>query len=136
MRTPEQLVHSRTRVGSRYALFPLEGYPLSKLPTWPGAEARILAAPALGAGFAQYLIDLPAGADGQFTADQRIETFYFVLSGAGRFHGLAEPLSAGSFGLIPPAASAQFSTNTGQTMRLLLLRKQYESAAGIAPFKP
>ncbi len=136
MRQPEQLVHSRARVRGRYALFPLEGYPLSRLPSWPGAEARILAAPALGAGFAQYLIDVPAGGSGQFAADDGIETFHFVLSGAGRFHGSAELLSAGSFGLTPPGTNVRISANAAQALRLLFLRKQYEPAEGIAPFKP
>jgi glyoxylate utilization-related uncharacterized protein len=56
MRAPHELLHSRTRVCPRYALLPLEGYPLSRLPNWQGAEARILASPALGAQFVQYLI--------------------------------------------------------------------------------
>ncbi|MGA2233156.1 MAG: (S)-ureidoglycine aminohydrolase [Tepidisphaeraceae bacterium] len=136
MRTPEQLVHSRARARGRYALFPLEGYPFSRLPTWPSAQVRILASPALGAGFAQYLIDLSAGAGGQFASDNRIETFYYVLSGAGRFQGLAEPLSAGSFGVIPPGAATPISASAGEALSLLFLRKQYEPAAGIALFKP
>ena len=47
MRRPDELVHSRARVENRYAMFPLEGYPSSRLPTWPGADVKILAAPAL-----------------------------------------------------------------------------------------
>lgn len=136
MRPPEQLVHSRACASGRFAMFPLEGYPPSRLPSWPGAEVRILAAPAMGAGFAQYLIDLPGGGSGQFAADERIETFYFVLSGTGRFHGVAEPISAGSFGLTPPRASAHFSADAGQGLRLIIVRKQFEPASGIAPFKP
>jgi (S)-ureidoglycine aminohydrolase len=136
MRSPEQLVHSRASVRVRYAMFPLEGYPASRLPSWPGAEARILASPALGAGFAQYLIDLPAGAGGQFAADDRIETFHYVLSGAGRLYGSEEPLSPGSFGMTPPGTVVQFSAGASQAMRLLFLRKPYQPAAGIAAFKP
>jgi (S)-ureidoglycine aminohydrolase len=136
MRPPEQLVHSRTRVRQRYALFPLEGYPFSRLPAWPGAEVRILAAPQLGAAFLQYLIDLPAGASGQFAADGATETFHYVLSGTGRLHGSAQPLTPGSFGLTPPTAAAQFTADVAQPMRLLLLRKRYEKADGIETFKP
>jgi glyoxylate utilization-related uncharacterized protein len=66
-------------------MFPLEGYPTSRLPNWPDAEVRVLAAPALGARFVQYLIDLPAGKSGRFDADDRLETFYFVLSGSGEY---------------------------------------------------
>jgi (S)-ureidoglycine aminohydrolase len=53
MRSQSQLLHSRTRVKPRYALLPLEGIPYSRLPEWPQAQIRVLAGPALGAGFAE-----------------------------------------------------------------------------------
>src|SRR5258706_9841935 len=84
MRNAHQLVHSRTRVGGRFALMPLEGYPASRLPTWPDAQVKVLASPALGAQFVQLLIDLPAGKRGMFDKDGHTETFYFVLAGAGQ----------------------------------------------------
>src|SRR2546423_15032230 len=85
MRGAHQLVHARTRVRPRYALMPLEGFPASRLPTWPDAEVRVLASPALGAGFVQYLIDLPAGKRGGVPADPTTATFFFVLAGGGNF---------------------------------------------------
>src|SRR3954468_13341503 len=105
MRSPNQLVHSRARVRQRYALFPLEGYPVSRLPTWPDAEVRVLASPALGAEFVQYLIDIPAGKTGNFPASPVIETFHYILSGSGSFRGgtgVERELTPGSFGLTPP----------------------------------
>ena len=81
MRAPHQLLHSRTRVRPRYALLPLEGYPLSRLPNWQGAEARILASPALGAQFVQYFIQLAPGGGTKHVADGRVETFLYLLSG-------------------------------------------------------
>ena len=132
MRPPHQLVHSRARVRQRYALFPLEGYPVSRLPTFPDAEVRVLASPALGARFVQYLIDLPANRTGGFPAHQSTETFYYLLSGAASFDD--RPLSAGSFGLLPPNTAINFRAT--QPSRLLLLRKTYECAAGIELFQP
>ena len=114
MRSPHQLVHSRARVRQRYALFPLEGYPTSRLPSWPDAEVRVLASPALGAQFVQYLIDLPPGKSGGFDPDDRVETFYYVLSGA----------NAGTFALLPPRA--EFSWQAQGSTRLLVLRKVFE----------
>jgi (S)-ureidoglycine aminohydrolase len=131
MRPPDQLVHSRARVAQRYALFPLEGFPLSRLPSWPDAEVRVLAAPALGANFVQYLIDLPAGKRGQFASDGRLETFYYVLSGSGQLRDRV--LTPGSFGLVSPYDSFAF-TCTDKT-RLLVLRKVYEPAPNTALFK-
>ena len=86
MRSQAQLLGSRTRVKPRYAVLPLEGIPFSRLPEWPGAAGRVLAAPALGAGFAEYLLELrPAAAGaasaGAHQADGVIEHFLYVLSG-------------------------------------------------------
>jgi (S)-ureidoglycine aminohydrolase len=132
MRAPEQLVHSRARVRERYALFPLEGYPASRLPSWPEAEVKILAAPALGAEFVQYLIDLPAGKSGHFAAEPRVETFYFVLGGKGKCAGANGDLTPGSFGLLPPGA--ELGCTAHDALRLLILRKNFQSAAGVANF--
>src|SRR4051812_48664443 len=133
MRTVKQLVHTRTRVRTRYALLPLEGFPVSRLPTWPDAQVKVLASPRLGAEFVQYLIELPAGRGGTFEADDTIETFYFVLNGAGKV-GQNATGGAGSFGLLPPGSS--FSFHATDAARLLVLRKRYEPAPSIAMFKP
>jgi (S)-ureidoglycine aminohydrolase len=131
MRPPQQLVHSRARVAQRYALFPLEGFPLSRLPSWPDAEVRALAAPALGAKFVQYLIDLPAGKRGEFAGDARLETFYYLLSGAGKVADRA--VKPGSFGLLSPKDSLSFTAS--ENARLIVLRKVYEPVKGIELFK-
>ena len=125
MRAPHQLVHSRARVRGRYALFPLEGFPPSRLPTWPDAEVRVLAAPALGARFVEYLIDLPAGKEGTFPSDGRLETFYFVLSGAARLGGTRD-LRAGSFGLL--TSTEELAVRASNATRLIVLRKAVEPA--------
>jgi (S)-ureidoglycine aminohydrolase len=132
MRSVDQLVHSRTRVRPRYALMPLEGFPDSRLPTWPDARVRVLAAPALGAEFVQYLIDLPAGKRGDFVPDRRLETFHYVLSGTGEVTSGAggaagdRTLTPGSYGLTP--AERGVSVVAREAMQLLVLRKIYEPA--------
>jgi (S)-ureidoglycine aminohydrolase len=128
-------VHARTRVKERYALMPLEGFPASRLPTWPDAEVRVLASPALGAAFVQYLIDIPAGKAGNFPASPEVENFHFVLSGSGTFRGgpgVEREVRPGSFGLTPPERGVTFKAT--EAMRLILLRKQYEPAPGIELF--
>jgi (S)-ureidoglycine aminohydrolase len=92
----------------------------------------VLAGPALGARFVQYLIDLPPGKTGHFGGDEGIETFYFVVGGSGRFNA-EEDLNAGSFGLVPPGARTVFSA--AEALRLIVLRKRYEPAQGIEIFK-
>ncbi|MGA2642813.1 MAG: (S)-ureidoglycine aminohydrolase, partial [Spirochaetia bacterium] len=136
MRTQSQLLHSRTRVRPRYALFPLEGIPFSRLPEWPDAGVRVLAGPSLGAGFVEYLVDLQQGQEGRHDADGQIEFFFHVLSGAaaltidGRSHNLAE----GGYALVPP--NAAFVVAAASRTSLLMLRKRYEPAAGIPVYPP
>jgi (S)-ureidoglycine aminohydrolase len=114
---------------------PLEGFPISRLPSCPEAEVRVLASPALGARFVQMLIDLPAGKGLRLNAQAEIENFYFVISGRGKFRGgdSAHSLEPGSFGLLPPGADFQFAAT--EPLRLLTLQKHYESARGIEVFK-
>lgn len=138
MRSIQSLVHARTRVSSRYALMPLEGFPSSRLPSFPDAtNVRVLASPQLGAQFVQYLIDLPAGGAGGFDADPALETFYYVLSGSGRSADGVEKregLRAGSFGLLPPGQ--RLSLVSESAMQLLVVRKRYEPAPGLELFGP
>jgi (S)-ureidoglycine aminohydrolase len=136
MRTQQQLLSSRTRVKPRYALLPLEGIPSSKLPEWPGANIRVLAAPALGAKFVEYIIDLEVGQRGEHKSDGRVEFFVYLLSGKAVLtvgkdkHELAER----GYALIPPAAG--FALEASEKTSLLLLRKVYEPAPGIDIFAP
>lgn len=115
---------------------PLEGFPVSRLPTWPDAQVKVLASPALGARFVQYLIDLPAGKRGEFPADPEIEMFFYVLNGTGMFldrAGTKMSLKPGHFGLTPPNQASHFQAD--DALRLVVLRKRYEPAAGVELFK-
>lgn len=132
MRPVEKLVHSRTRVCPNYALMPLEGFPTSRLPGWADAQVKVLASPALGAGFVQYLIELPAGKSGTFVADPAIETFAFVMNGTGSIGD--KTVGVGSFALLPPLM--EFAIKANEPMTLMILRKRYERAPGIELFKP
>jgi (S)-ureidoglycine aminohydrolase len=133
MRAPQQLLHSRTRLRRRYALFPLEGYPPSKLPMWPNVEARILTAPAMGAGFAEYLLTMSAGQGTKVAADERLETFFYVLSGEFRLRiedDLPQQLKSGAYALVGP--QTDFEVRTVSDGTLLMLRKAFEPISGVA----
>jgi len=115
---------------------PLEGYPTSRLPAWPGVEVRILAAPALGAEFVQYLLNAPAGAGAQQPVDGRIETFFYVLSGGAKLTigKAAHELQPGGFALVP--ATSDYSLKTTADSQLIMLKKAYEPAEGVAQPAP
>ena len=136
MRTQSQLLHSRTRVRPRYALFPLEGIPFSRLPEWPGASVRVLAGPALGAGFVEYLLDLKNGHEGKHEADGQIEFFFYVLSGAVTLSigSTRHAIEGGGYALVPPSSSFVMSAKAETS--LLMLRKRYEPVAGVPLYAP
>src|SRR3954453_22018 len=102
MRAPHQLVHSRARIRQRYALFPLEGYPVSRSPLWTNTEIRVLTAPAMGANFVQHHLTLASGATGKREGEGRVESFLYVLSGKLTIRTTREhQLTAGGFAFIP-----------------------------------
>src|SRR5215212_8296527 len=118
MRPPSQLVDSRARVRQRYALFPLEGYPPSRIPGWADCEARVLASPALGAAFAQYLFDVPRGkGKGRSEADHQV--FGYVLAGGVRVEvaGDTHDLKPGGFFYVPERQ--EWSLNATEASKLL-----------------
>lgn len=135
MRTQQQLLHSRTRLHPRYALFPLEGYPPSRIPGWDNVEVRILAAPVIGAEFVQYLVN--SSATGQITSpvSSTDEWFFYLIEGNAsvRIGNVESALTAGGFCFIPPAATWSIKAN-GEG-RWLGLKKRYEPLAGIDPPK-
>lgn len=142
MRSPHQLVHSRARLRRRYALFPLEGYPTSRLPNWILTEGRILAAPALGAQFVQYLLDIqPGGGKASRDDPPDIESFFFVLSGSVEIHVRGEPpqtLTSGGFAFVPPATDYSIEAVEGavDASRILMLRKRFERERQLEPPNP
>jgi (S)-ureidoglycine aminohydrolase len=121
------LVGSRVVVERNFAVLPPEGIPESVLPEWTGTAARILAAPAMGARFAQYLLDVNAGGGARQALDAHVEAFFYVLSGEVRFdlNGQGHRLGPGGFAYLSPGARFGIEVPTG-TARLLWLKKVYE----------
>ena len=129
MRPSHQLVHSRARVGTRYALFPLEGYPTSRIPGWD-CDTRVLASPALGAQFVEYLFDIPAD-KGTGPAKAPEQVFGYVLSGAARVAvgGAKRDLQAGGYFFVSQGDAWEIGAH--KHTRLLLLRKRFEESAAL-----
>jgi (S)-ureidoglycine aminohydrolase len=137
MASKNKHLRSRARIGRRFALFPLSGYPTSRLPAWEKTEARVLASPAMGAEFVQYLLKVEAGGGAHQNPDRETETFLYLLSGeASLAVGTAQPwkLTAGGFALLPPGLA--FDLQMQKPGEILSLRKIYEPAYGIDMFKP
>jgi (S)-ureidoglycine aminohydrolase len=127
-----QLPQSRARVRDRYALMPTDGFPPSRLPRWRDTEARILAAPALGADFVQMLLTVQPGGGVHQPGDDRTQTFLYVLSGGVEvtIESHRVIVAAGGFAYVPHAADYEVRAPVASSM--LLLRKRYEPVSGVA----
>jgi (S)-ureidoglycine aminohydrolase len=134
MSIPTQLVHSRARIRQRYALFPLQGYPSSRSPSWTDTEVRVLAAPAMGAGFVQHHLSIAPGGGGKRKSDGRTESFLYLLTGRATLRSPKEhPLVAGDFAFVPH--TSDFEISAAEPATALLLHKIYEPADGVEPGK-
>ena len=120
------LVTSRVVVARNHAILPPEGIPASALPEWRQCAARILAAPAMGARFSQYLLDLEAGGGSEQTLREDIEAFFYVISGAVSVEasGKRHALKSGGFVYLQPGS--QFALAASGAARVLWLKKVYQ----------
>ncbi len=120
------LVGNRSRVERNWALLTMAGMADSVLPDWQETTAKILAAPAMGAKFAQYdLVLTPRGGTEQ-ALDPAIEAFVFVQEGEIKLdlNGMGYTLTPGGFAYMHPGS--KFEIHTGaQGAHLLWLRKRY-----------
>src|ERR1700722_18264126 len=100
MASSNKHLRSRARIGRRFALFPLTGYPTSRLPAWQKTEARVLTSPAMGAKFVEYLLKVEPDGGTLQKSDGKTETFFYLLSGQAllKINGSQpQKLAAGAF---------------------------------------
>jgi (S)-ureidoglycine aminohydrolase len=124
---PQQgLVTSRVVVERNFCLLPPEGIPASVLPEWTLTEARILAAPRLGAEFAMYLLDLQPGGGAGLQEKPGIEGFFFVISGEVELdlNGRGHRMTAGGYSYL--VQGSRFRLHARTASRLIWLKKRYE----------
>jgi (S)-ureidoglycine aminohydrolase len=101
---------------------------------------QVLAAPVLGAQFAEYRIHMPPNTTGAHAADAEIEHLLFVLDGAVELSlesgsgTEAHRLASGGYALIPP--SVGYRVRASEDASLLVLRKRYERLTGGEEFAP
>jgi (S)-ureidoglycine aminohydrolase len=130
--------HTRAVVTPRYALMTPPGLVRAPLPGWPGAACVVAISPAIGARFAQILVTLPPGAQGQGQRS-REELFLFVRSGAAGVSvaGDRASLRAGGYAYIPPGATYLVqSEGDRDPAELLVFQKPYLPIAGIPVAEP
>jgi (S)-ureidoglycine aminohydrolase len=134
---PGAVGHNRGAVRSNYAFMPPEGVLVSRLPHYEKTIARILAAPVLGARFAQYVLEIePGGGTRQPVAEEAIQHFFYVLAGSAAFSVDGAPsseLTPGGFAYIPPGTLFSLRNAGTEGLRVLALRKRYEPIDAAVP---
>ncbi|MCU4181916.1 (S)-ureidoglycine aminohydrolase [Bosea sp. BH3] len=137
---PGAIGHNRGIVRPNYAFMPPEGVLISRLPQYRDTVVRVLAAPVLGAAFAQYVLEIaPGGGTPASFAEEGVQHFFYVLSGEVAFGiagGAPKPLTEGGFAYLPPASPFTLHNESTGPARVLALRKSYELAAGLAVPEP
>ena len=119
------LVASRAVVRRNYAILPPEGMATSVLPDWRDTMTRVLTAPAMGARFVQYLLEVAPGGGSEQTLRADVQMFLYVLEGEAELalNGTKHTLGPGGFAYGRPGT--QFSLRARSALRLLWLKKVY-----------
>lgn len=128
--------HNRAVVKANYAFIPPEGVLKSRLPHLDRTIVRVLAAPVLGAAFAQYLLEIePGGGTLAPHAEVGVQHFYYALSGRATFalDSTEAAFGPGSYAYVPPGTSFRLRNESSETVRIIALRKRYEPIAGLTP---
>jgi (S)-ureidoglycine aminohydrolase len=119
------LVWSRAVVERNYAILPPEGMATSVLPEWRDTVARVLTAPAMGARFVQYLLEVAERGGTTQTLRADIQSFFYVLDGHAELEldGQKHTLGPGGFAYGRPGAT--FALRATSSLRVLWLKKVY-----------
>ncbi len=133
---PGAIGHNRGVVERNYAFMPPEGVLVSRLPQFEKTVARILTAPVMGAGFAQYVLEIAEGGGMPAAfSEEGIQHFYYVLGGEAVLSiegGESRALPAGGFAYLPPGTRFTLRQSGQGRTDVLALRKRYEPAPGLS----
>lgn len=136
---PGAIGHNRGIVRQNFAFIPPEGVLKSRLPAWQGTVARFLAAPSLGAGFAQFMLEIEPGGGSAQAICVEPQHFFYIVEGSveiGIGSGAPVTLTAGGFAYVPPDTRFTLLNRTPAAARVLGLKKRYETAETLSPPDP
>ena len=130
---PGIIGHNRSMLTPNYCVFPPEGIMDSLLPNWPGCIVRFQASRQMGAGFAQALLILPAGAGSTGAVDDGVQAFLYVQAGALEVtvEGATHALRPGGYVYVPQGVPYAVRNAGAEEARAIWVRKPYQPAAGV-----
>ncbi|MCK5932971.1 MAG: (S)-ureidoglycine aminohydrolase [Fulvimarina manganoxydans] len=120
--------HNRGVVKRNYAIMPPEGIMDSYLPTLEKTIVRFQAAPALGARFAQAVLEISPGGGTIKPVSDDLERFFYVLGGTASLTvgGRTETLQPEGYAFLPPRTAYALRNETGDPIRVLEFKKPYQ----------
>ena len=128
--------HDRTRVTPHYAVMPPQGILESRLPGWKDTLVRFQTSPAMGAAFAQALLEIAEGGGTAGAVRDGLEHFFYVVSG--QIHmsagSLQSVLGPGGYGYVPAGTAMQMTA--ADASRVIWIKRPYETVAGYEPPPP
>ena len=123
----DAVLEERAVVKRGYTILPSVGLCESPLPNYHEASVKILAAPVIGADFAEYLIDFRPGGKTVKAIQDGLEYFVFGLSGKVRLEAKTGhyPMGPGDFAYLPPNLAFSILNESKEIASLLLLKRPY-----------
>ncbi len=137
---PGAIGHNRGIVRPNYAFIPPDGVLMSRLPAYEATDVRFLAAPVMGARFAQFVLTIePGGGTRATISEPGVQHFFYCLSGSATIslaEGAPSELTAGGFAYVPPGVPFRLRNEGEAPVRVLGLRKRYETVPDLAAPDP
>lgn len=126
--------HNRTMVTPHHAVMPPEGILESRLPGFEKTKIRFQTSPAMGANFAQALLEIDDGGGTPVPMQDGLEHFLFVLDGQAEIiaDGQSRQCDAGGFAYV--AAGRPYAIRAlGGPAKAIWIKRPYVPATGIVP---
>lgn len=130
---PGAFGHNRGVVKHNYAMMPPEGVMDSYLPAYERTVVRFLAAPALGAKFAQAVLEMAPGGGTRKAFADAVQRVFYVLEGCVTLQiedRVPVELGPESYCYLPPHTRFALRTLGEAPARVLGLKKPYRMAEG------
>ncbi len=126
---------NRTMVTSHYAVMPPEGILPSRLPGFTATNIHFHTSPAMGARFAQALLELHPGGGTTEARDDGLEHFFYVTEGAADIGTPNDTrrLGQGEYCYVPAGAAHIVRASGDGIARAIWIKRPYVAADGILP---
>lgn len=119
--------HNRGVVTPQYAVMPPEGILASRLPGFAGTTVRFQTSPEMGAHFAQAALEIEPGGGTIATRDDRLEHFFYLVSGAVTvsIDGEAQDLMPHGYAYVPTGHTYAIRAGGDGQSRLIWIKRPY-----------